>query len=233
LRINAQNCIKGGENMGYGFKVEISGEYALFTRPEFKVERVSYDIITPSAARGILEAIYWKPAIKYVIDKIYVYNEPEFTNIRRNEVSAKLLGSDAKALMNGRPNAKSYINTKDVIQQRASMILKNVKYVIEAHFELTDKAGPDETEEKHYNIMLRRLRKGQFFHAPYMGCREFPAKFKIIEGEAPESSLKGERDLGFMLYDMEFSDLENIQPMFFRAKMINGVVDLKNISIVR
>lgn len=219
--------------MGYGFNVEISGDYALFTRPEFKVERCSYDIITPSAARGILESVYWKPAIRYIIDRIHVYNEPKFTNIRRNEVSAKILGSDARKLMSGNTNIKGYINTKEVIQQRASMVLKDVRYVIEAHFELTDKAGPDDTEEKHYNVALRRLRKGQFFHAPCMGCREFPAKFQIIEGEIPKSDLFGERDLGFMLYDMDFSDMENIQPMFFRAKMVDGIVDLRNISIVR
>ena len=219
--------------MGYGFKVEISGDYALFTRSEFKVERCSYDIITPSAARGILEAIYWKPAIKYIIDKIHVYNEPMFTNIRRNEVSVKLLASDAKQLMKGNPNAKGYINTKEVIQQRASMVLKDVRYVIEAHFELTEKAGNEDTEEKHYNIALRRLRNGQFFHAPCMGCREFPAKFQIIEGDVPKSDLVGERDLGFMLYDMDFSDMRNIQPTFFRAKMVDGIVDLRNISIVR
>lgn len=219
--------------MGYGFKVEVWGDYALYTRPEFKVERVSYDIITPSAARGLLEAIYWKPAVKYIIDKIHVYNEPKFTNIRRNEVSAKISYSDAKSLMKGNPTAKGYINTKDVIQQRASMILKDVKYVIEAHFELTDKAGEEDTNEKHYNIMLRRLRNGQFFHQPCLGVREFAANFKIIEDEIPKSSLKGERDLGFMLYDLDFSNLENIEPTFFRAKMIDGVVDLKNISVVR
>jgi len=219
--------------VGYGFKVEVWGDYALYTRPEFKVERVSYDIITPSAARGLLEAIYWKPAVKYIIDKIHVYNEPKFTNIRRNEVSAKISYSDAKSLMKGNPTAKGYINTKDVIQQRASMILKDVKYVIEAHFELTDKAGEEDTNEKHYNIMLRRLRNGQFFHQPCLGVREFAANFKIIEDEIPKSSLKGERDLGFMLYDLDFSNLENIEPTFFRAKMIDGVVDLKNISVVR
>jgi len=180
-----------------------------------------------------LESVYWKPAIRYIIDRIHVYNEPKFTNIRRNEVSAKILGSDARKLMNGNTNVKGYINTKEVIQQRASMVLKDVRYVIEAHFELTDKAGPDDTEEKHYNVALRRLRKGQFFHAPCMGCREFPAKFQIIEGEIPKSDLFGERDLGFMLYDMDFSDMENIQPMFFRAKMVDGIVDLRNISIVR
>jgi len=219
--------------MGYGVNVELWGDYALFTRPEFKVERVSYDIITPSAARGILEAIYWKPAIKYMIDKIHVYNEPKFTNIRRNEISSKISSNEAKKLMEGNKTAKSYINTRDVIQQRASAIIREPRYVIEAHFELTDNAGPDDTEEKHYNILLRRLRKGQFFHQPCFGCREFPAHFRLIEEEIPASELTGEKDLGFMLYDMDFSDRENIVPMFFRARMENGTVDLDNIEIVR
>lgn len=219
--------------MGYGVKIEIWGDYALFTRPEFKVERVSYDVITPSAARGILEAIYWKPAIKYIIDKIHIYNEPKFTNIRRNEVSAKILASDMKHLKEGVENAKRYISTSELIQQRASMILKDVKYVIEAHFEMTEKAGDTDTPEKHYNILLRRLRKGQFFHQPCLGCREFPANFKIIEDAVPESDLRGEKDLGFMLYDMDFSDQENIVPTFFRAKMQDGVIDLSNAAIVR
>lgn len=219
--------------MSYGFKLEIWGDYALFTRPEFKVERVSYDVITASAARGIIEAIYFKPAIKWCIDKMHIYNEPEFTNIRRNEVSTKILSSDMRRLMEGHNDGKGYINTSEVIQQRASMILKNVRYIIEVHFEMTDKAGETDTVEKHYNIALRRMRSGQFFHMPYMGCREFPVNCKLLEGDVPVSSLKGERDLGFMLYDMDFSDTYNIQPMFFRAKMVDGIVDLTNIDLMR
>jgi CRISPR-associated protein Cas5d len=221
--------------MGYGIKFEIMGNYALFTRPEFKVERVSYDIITPSAARGILEAIYWKPAIKYVIDRIHVYNEPEFTNIRRNEVSTKISHNDIKKLMEGNNSAKGYICTKDVIQQRASMVLKNVHYAIECHFEMTGIKceNDDERPEKHYNIILRRLRNGQCYHQPCLGCREFPASFKIIEGTVPPSSLKGHRDLGYMLYDMDYSDKENITPIFFRANMNNGIIDLNDVRIVR
>jgi CRISPR-associated protein Cas5d len=218
--------------MGYGIKVELFGEYGLFSRPEFKVERVSYDIITPSAARGILESIYWKPAIRYVIDRIHVYNEPKFTNIRRNEVDVKILSSDMKKLMNG-GEARNFINAKDVIQQRASMILTDIRYVIEAHFEMTNEVGETDTPEKHYNIILRRLRNGQMFHQPCFGCREFPANFRIIEGEIPPSNLMGEKDLGYMLYDLDFTDPENITPMFFRAKWNNGIVDLNNIEIVR
>lgn len=219
--------------MGYGFKVEVFGDYALFTRPEFKTERVSYDIMTPSAARGILESIYWKPAINILIDKIHIYSEPQFTNIRRNEVSKKINYQDGESLMKGSIKAKDYICTKDVIQQRASMVLKDVRYIIEAHFEMTDKAGETDTKEKHYNIMLRRLRKGQFFSQPYFGCREFPAHFRIVEDEVPASSLVGERDYGYMLYDLDFSQLPEISPMFFRAKLIDGILDLTNVKIVR
>lgn len=219
--------------MSYGFKLEVWGDYALFTRPEFKVERVSYDIITPSAARGIIEAIYWKPAIRWVIDKIHVYKEPEFTNIRRNEVSDKILCTDIKKLMDGSKSAKEYLNTSDSIQQRASLVLKKVHYVIEAHFEMTDKIGETDTVEKHYNIALRRMRNGQFYHMPCFGCREFPANFRLIEEDVPLSSLIGERDLGFMLYDMDFTDKENIQPMFFRANMVNGIVDLTDVELRR
>lgn len=217
--------------MGFGIKLEVWGDYALFTRPEMKVERVSYDVITPSAARGIIEAIYWKPAIKWVIDKIYVCNKIQFTNIRRNEVSAKISKSNAKALMNGSKRV-DFINTNDQRQQRASLVLKDVRYVIEAHFEMTDKAGNDDTVEKHYNIALRRIRQGQCYHAPCFGCREFVANFKLVEDDNIKTNYSGEHDLGFMLYDMNFSDSDNIHPVFFRAKMTDGVIDLKNIAKV-
>jgi len=217
--------------MGFGIKLEVWGDYALFTRPEMKVERVSYDVITPSASRGLIEAIYWKPAIKWIIDKIHVYNKIQFTNIRRNEVSVKISKSNAKALMEGSKKV-DYIDTNEHRQQRAAMILKDVRYIIEAHFELTERAGKDDTVEKHYNIALRRMRTGQCYHTPYLGCREFPANFKLVEDESIKPSYLGEQDLGFMLYDMDFSDPENIYPVFFRAKMVNGVIDLKNISKV-
>ncbi len=219
--------------MGYGFALEVWGDYGLFSRPEFKVERVSYDIITPSAARGIIESIYWKPAIRYVIDRIHVYNEPIFTNIRRNEVSEKIMASNIKRLMEGNKNIKGYLVSSESIQQRASLILKNIRYVLEFHFEMTDKAGEGDTKEKHYNIALRRMRNGQFYHMPCFGCREFPTNFRLIEGAIPKSDLLGERDLGFMLYDMDFSNLENIEPIFFRAIMMNGIVDLTNVELRR
>jgi CRISPR-associated protein Cas5d len=219
--------------MGYGIKIRVSGEYALFTRPEMKVERVSYDVITPSAARGIIEAIYWKPAICWKIDKIHVLNEIEFTNIRRNEVSEKISDSEARRRMNG-SQEPFYLDVSDQRnrQQRAALVLKNVDYVIEAHFDLTEKAGEEDTVEKHYNIVLRRLRKGQHFHAPCLGTREFGAKVELIEdAPIPKSVLKDNRDLGWMLYDLDFSDSQDIQPQFFKATLNNGVLDLTQVQV--
>ncbi|MCB0232599.1 MAG: type I-C CRISPR-associated protein Cas5 [Anaerolineae bacterium] len=216
--------------MGYGIRIRVRGDYALFTRPEMKVERVSYDVMTPSAARGVIEAVYWKPAIRWVIDRIVVLNEIEFTNIRRNEVSDKISTREAERHMNG-ANEPFFMDATDKRQQRAAMVLKNVDYVVDAHFELTDQAGPGDTVEKHYNIALRRLRKGQHYHAPYLGTREFPAKVEIIEnGDVPKSSLMGEQDLGWMLYDLDFSDPADIQPHFFRATMEDGVIDLSDVD---
>jgi len=219
--------------MGYGITIRVRGEYALFTRPEMKVERVSYDVITPSAARGIIEAVYWKPAIRWVIDKIHVLNEIEFTNIRRNEVSEKVSDSEARRRMNG-SQEPFYLSATDARQQRAAMVLKNVDYVIEAHFELTGKAGPEDTVEKHYNMALRRLRKGQYFLPPSLGTREFGAKVELIEdGNIPKSPLAGVRDLGWMLYDLDFTDAQDIKPQFFKAEMREGVIDLTKVEVKR
>lgn len=217
--------------MGYGITIRVQGDYALFTRPEMKVERVSYDIITPSAARGIIEAIYWKPAIYWKIDKIHVLNEIEFTNIRRNEVSEKISTNIAKQVMNG-SNKPFYLAATENRQQRAALVLKNVDYVIEAHFDLTDEAGDEDTVEKHYNIALRRLRKGQHFHAPYLGTREFGARVILLEDEPiPLSALQGKQDLGWMLYDLNFDDPQDIRPEFFKATLQDGVLDLSGIEL--
>lgn len=217
--------------MGYGIKLEIWGDYALFSRPEFKVERVSYDVITPSAARGILEAIYWKPAIRYIIDKIHVLKPIQFTNIRRNEVKSKALASGVRQAMAGK-RGLPHIYTAEDIQQRAAMLLTNVRYIIEAHFEMTDKAGAAETQQKHYAILMRRVKQGQCFHQPCFGCREFPAHFRLWEGtDAPGAERPPDRDLGFMLYDMDFTNPEDIHPVFFRAVLKNGVVDLTDLEV--
>lgn len=218
--------------MGYGIRIRAQGEYALFTRPEMKVERVSYDVITPSAARGLIEAIYWKPAIRWVIDRIHVLNEIEFTNIRRNEVADKISTAEAERRMNGSA-APFYLDAVSSRQQRAAMVLKNVDYVIEAHFELVpEKAGPEDTVEKHYNVALRRLRKGQYHHAPYLGTREFGAKVELLEDEPlPQSALAGIRELGWMLYDLDFTDALNIQPLFFKAELRDGVLELTDVRV--
>lgn len=219
--------------MGYGIIIRASGPYALFTRPEMKVERVSYDVITPSAARGIIEAIYWKPAIAWKIDKIHVLNKIFFTNIRRNEVSKKLSTDNAKQAMKG-GNVPLFISTNESRQQRASMVLTNVDYIIEAHFEeVSTHWGERDTKEGHYNIILRRLREGQFHHAPCLGTREFPAKVELIEDrqQIPRSELIGTQDLGWMLYDLDFSNPRDIRPQFFKTIMADGVIDLTRIEV--
>ena len=220
--------------MGVGVKVNVWGDYALFSRPELKVERYSYDIITPSAARGILEAIYWHPGMRWIIDKIYVKNPIQFTSVRRNEVKSKILASNVLQAYNG-ADKPLYISTKEDIVQRASLLLCNVSYVIEAHFEMTDKANVSDNPGKFKDIIMRRLRRGECYHMPYLGCREFPANFALCEEEEIHTAydVLPEKDLGLMLYDMDYSDPENIQPMFFRAVMRQGVVDLRNCEVVR
>ena len=217
--------------MGYGICLKVWGDYACFTRPEMKVVRVSYDIITPSAARGIIESIYWKPAIKWVIDKIHVINPILFTNIRRNEVSDKIPVGKVLALVNGK-DEEFYTVATENRQQRASLVLKDVCYHIEAHFEMTDQAGETDSQEKHYNIAIRRMDKGQFHKQPVFGTREFPAFFTLVD-KPEESKLKGEQDLGFMLFDMNFKGRKekdifynDADPIFYRPIMIDGVVDV-------
>jgi len=214
--------------MSYGIRLHVWGERALFTRPEMKVERVSYDVITPSAARGILEAIHWKPAIRWVVDSIQVLKPIRFESIRRNEVGGKLsAASVGKAINAGRTDGViSYI--EDDRQQRASTVLRDVGYVIGAHFELTDKAGADDSEGKHLDIFNRRARRGQCFQAPCLGTREFPASFALIEGEADapcsDAVFEGERDLGWMLHDIDFAN--GMTPRFFRVSMVDGRIEV-------
>lgn len=220
--------------MGIGVKVKVWGDYALFSRPEMKVERCSYDVMTPSAARGILEAIYWHPGMRWIIDKIYVKNPIRFTSVRRNEVKSKVSKNNALQAYNG--DASSfYISTKEDIVQRASLILCDVCYVIEAHFEMTDKANESDNTGKFKDIIMRRLKRGECYHMPYFGCREFPAQFCLCEEDDITTIYSEvlEKDLGFMLYDMDYSNLDNIQPMFFRAVMKKGVVDLTDCEVFR
>lgn len=212
--------------MAFGIKLKIWGERACFTRPEMKVERVSYDVITPSAARGILEAIHWKPAIRWVVDSIQVLKPIRFESIRRNEVGGKLsAASVGKAMKAGRTDSLVTYVEEDR-QQRAATILREVAYVVHAHFELTDKAGPEDNIGKHLDTFNRRARKGQYFHAPCLGTREFPASFELLEGDANipvvPDALRGERDLGWMLHDIDFAD--GMTPHFFRAQMSDGLI---------
>lgn len=213
--------------------VEVSGDYALFSRPEMKVERVSYDVITPSAARGLLESIYWHPRLRWVIDTIYVLSPIQYTNIRRNEVKSKASAQSAKSAMlgSGKP---LFISTTNDIQQRAALLLKNVHYVIKAHFEMTENAAESDNPGKFSDIINRRLEKGQCYSQPYFGCREFAARFsKWKGGEIITAYPDTDMDLGFMLYDIDYSDKENYKPMFFRAKLIKGVLNVGGSEVFR
>lgn len=213
-------------------KLEVTGRYACFSRPELKVERVSYDVMTPSAARGILEGIYRHPGMRWIIDRITVMNPIKFSNIRRNEVSKAANALEMRsAAMSGK--AATPIYTSESIQQRSTMVLRDVHYVIEAHFEMTSKAAADDTPAKFQSMFMRRASKGQCFHEPYFGCREFPVEFRLWEGQAaPEGFEKGKRDLGYMLYDMDYSNPEEINPMFFHAHLEDGVLDLTDVRTV-
>lgn len=204
--------------MSFGIKLRVWGDYALFTRPEMKVERVSYDVMTPSAARGVLEAIYWKPAIRWVIDRIHIMKPVRFENIRRNEL-ANRVSVNNRDMEGDRPVCR-YI--EDDRQQRASMVLRDVEYIIEAHFELT---GSDEADPgKHLAIFERRVKNGQCFHRPYFGCREFPVNFEWCD-ELPAPAFSGVQDLGYMLHDIDFGN--KMTPRFFRAVMQNGTIDCR------
>lgn len=220
--------------MGMGVKVRVWGDYALFTRPEMKVERCSYDVITPSAARGILEAIYWHPGMRWIVDKIYVKNPIQFTSVRRNEVKSKILASNVLQAYNG-GDKPLYISSKAEIVQRASILLTNVEYVIQAHFEMTEQANATDNPGKFKDIIMRRLRRGECYHMPYFGCREFPANFALYEEKDVNTAYDNveEKDLGFMLFDMDYTDKQDIRPMFFRAVMRYGVLDLQDCEVVR
>lgn len=207
----------------YGIKLRIWGDFACFTRPEMKVERVSYDVPTPSAIRGILEAIYWKPEVRWVVDKIHVLNPIKFTNIRRNEVGCKISTDNVKTAMKGGGKEIS-IFVEDERQQRAAMVLKHVAYAVEAHFDIL---SGEENSGKHLDQFNRRAKEGRCFHQPVLGCKEYPASFELIEGEMPKA-IDESRDLSWMLYDMDFAEnLESPPARFYFAKIENGIIDVK------
>ena len=219
--------------MGKGVKVRVWGDLALFSRPEMKVERCSYDMMTPSAARGILEAIYWHPGMRWIVDRIYLRKPVRFTSIRRNEVKSKISANNVLSVMNG-GDKPLFISSKEDIVQRAAVLLRDVDDVIEAHFEMTDNAGPCDNPGKFKDIVMRRLRRGECYHMPYFGCREFPANFELFEQENVDTAYVGEeKDLGYMLYDFDYSNPEDIQPMFFRAVLTNGILDVRDCEVIR
>jgi CRISPR-associated protein Cas5d len=232
--------------MSYGFKILVTGKYACFTRPETKMERVSYEVPTPGAIEGLLKSIYWKPAIRYVVDKIVVINPIRFTNVRRNEVKEKVSFSKVKSAMNGNPVDPS-LCAKEVISQRSSMVLKDVAYAVEFHFELTGLCSEreDDCEAKHYSILLRRLKGGQFYKCPCLGCREFPVKtielLDSFDDIAACEELKGDVDLGVMLYGMKFIDggvpvngdwnnpvfSDKAEAEYYHPHIIDGLIDVQ------
>ena len=234
--------------MSYGFRIMVEGEYAAFNRPELKVERVSYDVPTPGALEGMLKSIYWKPAIRYVIDEIVVFNPIKFTNVRRNEVKDKVSYQMIRGQMQG-SDRDPCIYADESRSQRAALVLKDVKYGISFHFELTGlkSDSKDEDEKKHYNIIKRRLESGQCFRQPCLGCSEFPAGKILLVDElpiaeiAPELMRLGDVDLGYMCYRLNFADggvplnndwdspkfSDKADASYYRPHMVNGIIDVK------
>lgn len=200
--------------------LKVWGEYACFTRPEMKAERVSYDVMTPSAARGILEAILWKPAIRWIVTAIDVLEPVRWISVRRNEVGSVIPASNVKTAMKTGSSDKLHLFVEEQRQQRAGLFLRDVAYVIHARFEMTDRAGQGDHPTKFREMFQRRAAKGQCFNQPYLGCREFSASFGLAQGD--EQSLPGyTQDLGFMLHDLAFGDKET-HPRFFRAQINDG-----------
>lgn len=212
-------------------RLRVWGRNACFTRPEMKVERVSYDVMTPSAARGILEAILWKPAIRWVVEQIDVLKPIRWESVRRNEVGSRMS-----------PRSDGLF-VEDQRQQRAGLLLREVDYVIHAHFEMTGKVGSDDGTIKYQEMFIRRAGEGQCFHRPYLGCREFAADFELIPHDKPlpepaaGSSDLGfgvPRDLGWMLYDLFHDNTEDVdnrhfcgegcRPGFFRGELKDGIL---------
>jgi len=230
--------------------LEVWGDYACFTRPEMKVERVSYDVMTPSAARAVFESILWKPAIQWHVTKIEVLNPIKWISVRRNEVGKRVSTPTANQ-MAGVLGAPMGIFIEEERQQRAGLFLRDVRYRIHGYFDfipqdkrITIRSGSpecwadkqehaeiahhDETEAKYAAMFQRRAKKGQCFHRPYLGCREFACDFRLIKNSVDELSkpINETRDLGFMLYDLDFEQNANEPPpLFFRALINNGVVN--------
>jgi CRISPR-associated protein Cas5d len=210
--------------------LEVKGDYACFTRPEMKVERVSYDVMTPSAARAVFESILWKPAIRWVVEKIEVLRPIRWMSIRRNEVGCVVSIRNAEtAMKTGRGELGIYVEEER--QQRAGLVLRDVAYRIHAHFEMTEHRGENDHPIKISEMFTRRARNGQCFNQPYLGCREFAADFKLVTlEENNDPSIDESRSLGLMLYDIDFKDLESPVPKFFIADLVKGVVYIPSLG---
>jgi CRISPR-associated protein Cas5d len=202
-------------------RLRARGPLACFTRPELKVERVSYPVMTPSSARGLLEAVLWKPAIAWHAERISVLKPIRFTAFRRNEVNSKAAVPAAAVVANG-GSVTPFFADEDRAQ-RNTVALRDVDYIVEAHFEMTDRAGPEDNMTKFVEIFERRVAKGQHFHQPYFGCREFVADILPADGAPPPIS--DNRDLGIMLWDIAYSPDRN-RPVFFAARLVEGVLEI-------
>lgn len=203
--------------------LEVRGEFACFTRPEMKVERVSYDVITPSAARAIFEAILWKPAMRWQVERIDVLRPISWMTVRRNEVASKVPVDAVRAAMRRGTPGDISLYADDDRQQRASLLLRDVGYRIWARPELTSRAGPGDTLAKFDEMFRRRASRGQCVNQPYLGCREFACSFELVEAPA-SPAIDDSRDLGVMLYDLDFEDPTHPTPLFFRARLEQGTL---------
>ena len=206
--------------------LELTGPFACFTRPEMKVERVSYDIMTPSSARACFEAILWKPAVRWHVRRIEVLKPIRWINLRRNEVASVVSTRNVETAMKT-GSGDLGIHIEDDRQQRAGLFLRDVSYRIHADLEFKREIDPSGSAMKYQEMFERRATKGQCVNQPYLGCREFTAAFRLITDSASESTpIPETRDLGFMLHDLDFTNPADPQPRFFRAKLENGVVNV-------
>jgi len=206
--------------------LEISGDFACFTRPEMKVERVSYDVITPSAARAVFEAILWKPAIRWHVRRIEVLAPIRWINLRRNEVASVIsIRNVQQAMEEGEGDLAIHI--EDDRQQRAGLFLRDVAYRVHADLEVRSDRGDPEPPQKFFAMFERRAAAGQCVNQPYLGCREFAARFRLVTDPTSEPPPIGEtRDLGWMLHDLDFRNPADPQPVFFRAEMHAGSIEV-------
>ena len=206
--------------------LEVWGDFALFTRPEFKAERVTYDTITPSAACGLLKSIYWHPGVEYIIDRIHICSPIRYLNIRRNERDAVANVKKARSAMES-DNCDLFPPADSSAAQRFNTVLRDVRYVIEARIIMNEAVGKNDTLLKHHAMFERRASRGPYFRQTVFGIRDFPANFKTCEAIPPcPKELEGTFDLGWMLHHLDYSDPGNVKACYFPAVLKNGVLDV-------